>query len=139
MWGCSWAPNPLPSCPPQLEPEPEGLLPTVTQPCPPMARPHCQAGPLQLAEFASAALDPLSVFLPPPPAFYFGVFQTYRQVERLVQLLSINPPLSAPHQRKKRPRCAFKFRVAFLLLSVHASEAHRDCKYTTTSLVSRVK
>lgn len=47
--------------------------------------------------------------------------------------------LTAPYQRKKTSWCAFKFYVAFFLLSVHTSEAHRDCKHINKSLVSRVK
>ena len=77
MWGCSWAPNSLPSWPLQLEPGPEGPLPTVTQPssCDGLAT-QGQAGPLQLAERASEALDPPSGVLPLLPTFCFRSFQT---------------------------------------------------------------
>lgn len=75
IWGRSWAPNPLPSCSSQLEPEPEGSLPTVTQPSfsnGPAAQ--GQAGPLQLAGLASAALDPLSGFVPSTSNILFWKF-----------------------------------------------------------------
>lgn len=73
---CSWVPNPLPSCPPQLEPEPEGLLPTVTQPSSSHGpATQGQAGPPQLAGFASTALDPLSAFLHYPTPILFWAFK----------------------------------------------------------------
>lgn len=73
---CSWVPNPLPSCLPQFEPEPEGPLPTVTQPS--LAHGPAtqgQAGPSQLAGFASTALDPLSEFLHYPTPILFWSFK----------------------------------------------------------------